>query len=149
MDNKSNVAGHEKGSFKKQATIAIVLLCLLVVITGAELTTRGFRLWDLGITIVSGLSALVLFLNLRLARGEDVGATSGSLARIMQNCSYLPYIFGVYLFLIKGFWSLTLLIKSFSIMLAAMTAFYLLCGHFVVNAGFKSCPLMKKNNGDL
>ncbi|MCW7554800.1 hypothetical protein NX722_19685 [Endozoicomonas gorgoniicola] len=130
-------------TFMKYAPKAVALLCLLTVISAASFLTRGWSLMDFNIATLSALSALVLLLNIQLARGETISPKKRLLTRIMHRCSYVPYLFGIYLLLFKGFWSLTLMVESFSVMLAVMSLFYLICGHFVVNAGFQSCPMAK------
>ena len=130
-------------TFQKYAPKAIALLCLLTVVSGTAFLTQGWNLMDFNIAAVSALSALVLLLNLQLARGVAIDPKKKLLIKILHRCAYIPYLFGVYLFLFKGFWSLTIMVKSFSVMLAVMSIFYLICGHFVVNAGFQSCPMAK------
>lgn len=130
-------------TFQEYAPKAIALLCLLTVISGTAFLIRGWNLMDFNIAAVSALSALVLFLNLQLSRGVAVDPKKKLLIRILHHCAYVPYLFGIYLFLFKGFWSLTIMVKSFSVMLLVMSIFYLICGHFVVNAGFQSCPMAK------
>ncbi|AMO54869.1 hypothetical protein GZ77_25160 [Endozoicomonas montiporae] len=130
-------------AFMKYAPKAVALLCLLTVVSFTSFLTRGWALMDFNIAVVAALSALVLLLNIQLARGVAINPKKKLLIRIMHRCSYVPYLFGIYLFLFKGFWSLTIMVKSFSIMLAVMSLFYLICGHFVVNAGFQSCPMAR------
>ena len=143
MNTSLNNTTSSSDTFMKYAPKAVALLCLLTVISATSFLTRGWSLMDFNVAILSALSALVLLLNVQLARGETISPKKRLLTRIMHRCSYVPYLFGIYLFLFKGFWSLTVMIKSFSVMLAVMSLFYLICGHFVVNAGFQSCPMAR------
>ena len=129
----------------KYAPKAVALLCLLTVISAVSFLTRGWALMDFNTAILSALSALVLLLNIQLIRGETISPKKKLLTRIMHRCSYVPYLFGIYLFLFKGFWGLTLMVESFSAMLVVTSLFYLICGHFVVNAGFQGCPMAKSS----
>ena len=132
-------------TFMKYAPKAVALLCLLTVISVVSFLTRGRALMDFNTAILSVLSALVLLLNIQFARGKATSSKQKFLTRIMHRYSYVPYLFGIYLLLFKGFWSLTLMVESFSVMLVVMSLFYLICGHFVVNAGFQSCPMAKSS----
>ena len=132
-------------TFMKYAPKAVALLCLLTVISVVSFLTRGRALMDFNTAILSALSALVLLLNIQFARDKATSSKQKFLTRIMHRYSYVPYLFGIYLLLFKGFWSLTLMVESFSVMLVVMSLFYLICGHFVVNAGFQSCPMAKSS----
>ena len=136
----------QKSSFQKFAPKAIVLLSLLTVISSATFLTQGWNLMDFNLAVLAALSALVLLLNLQLAKGGAISPKKKLLIKIMHHCSYVPYLFGIYLFLFKGYWSLTIMMSSFSVMLLVMSIFYLICGHFVVNAGYQSCPEAKRKS---
>ena len=59
-------------AFMKYAPKAVALLCLLAIVSITTILTQGWSLMDFNITILAALSALVLLLNIQLAKGVAI-----------------------------------------------------------------------------
>ncbi len=119
--------------FNGLALRADIALILVIGIAEAEIFFRGFD-WRLGgLITVSLLSILILFSIARGARNQ-----------LVMACSYLPYLFGLYLFFMEGFYRLTQLIHSFSIEEVLLIIFYFYIGSSIASVGYHATLQVKR-----
>ena len=66
------------------------------------------------------------------------GLNKGARRALAGLPSYIPYVFGIYLFFIEGFGRLTQLLASFSILDAALVILFFVAGNIVATVGYNA-----------
>ena len=82
------------------------------------------------------LSCLVQIAGSLLSMGILFGLSRGIRRFLTSAPRYIPYLFGLYLFFVSGFWNLTFLLKDFSIFQILLSAFYMLAGSALATTGY-------------
>ena len=106
---------------------ADVALIAVIAVAEIEVFYRGMD-WRLGgLMIASVFSMLILF-----------AISKGARHKLVQTLSYLPYLFGLYLFFIEGFFRLTQLLTSFSVEEVVQIIFYFAVGSSMASFGYNA-----------
>ena len=106
---------------------ADIMLALVMVSTGAEMLYQGVT-WTRASVI--GFAVLSLIILRSLAQQ--------SRHTLSQPFYYVPYLFGLYLFFIEGFFRLTQLLASFSMIEVVQVIFYFIAGSSVASIGYNA-----------
>ena len=106
---------------------ADIALISVIAIAEIEVYYRGMD-WRLGgLMIMSVLSMIILFT-----------ISKGARHKLVFTLSYLPYLFGLYLFFIEGFFRLTQLMANFSLEEIAQIIFYFAVGSSMASFGYNA-----------
>ncbi|WP_422489587.1 hypothetical protein [Endozoicomonas sp. ALE010] len=117
----------EKDLFTVLALKADIILAVTLTMAILQQTITGMATSWMLLLVGSLFSIIVL-------TGLDKGARK-ALAGIP---SYIPYVFGIYLFFVEGFGRLTQLVTSFSIVNAALVILFFVAGNVVATVGYNA-----------
>ena len=113
--------------FNKLTVRANITSIAIIAIAEIEVFFRGID-WRLGGLIT--LSVLTMIIMFAISKGVR--------HRLVYTLSYLPYLFGLYLFFIEGFFRLTQLLNSFSLEEIAQVIFYFIAGSSMASFGYNA-----------
>ncbi|WBA82471.1 hypothetical protein [Endozoicomonas sp. GU-1] len=117
----------EKDLFTVLALKADIILAVTLTMAVLQQAITGMATSWMLLLVGSLFSIIVL-------TGLDKGARK-ALAGIP---SYIPYVFGIYLFFVEGFGRLTQLVTSFSIVNAALVILFFVAGNVVATVGYNA-----------
>lgn len=114
------------GSFFRWMSVrAEMALSLIFIIAILQLFTAGLSIRTVILSAGSTVSIAILF-----------GLSRGIRQLLTHLPSYIPYLFGLYLFFIEGFWRMTQLLRNFTIYELMMVFFYLIIGSSISATGY-------------
>ncbi|WP_257263106.1 hypothetical protein [Endozoicomonas sp. ONNA2] len=117
----------EKDLFTVLALKADVILAVTLTMAILQQAITGMETSWMLLLVGSLFSVVVL-------TGLDKGARK-ALAGIP---SYIPYVFGIYLFFVEGFGRLTQLVASFSVVDAVLVILFFAAGNVVATVGYNA-----------
>lgn len=123
----------EKDLFTVLALKADIILAVTLTIAILQLAIRGMEASWMLLLIGSLFSIIVL-----------TGLNKGARKALAGLPSYIPYVFGIYLFFIEGFGRLTQLLASFSILDAGLVILFFVAGNIVATVGYNAVVYAKR-----
>ncbi|USE37096.1 hypothetical protein [Endozoicomonas sp. SCSIO W0465] len=123
----------EKDLFTVLALKADIILAITLTIAILQQAIKGMEAsWML--LLVGSLFSMVVL----------TGLSKGARKALAGIPSYIPYVFGIYLFFIEGFGRLTQLLASFSILNAALVILFFVAGNVVATVGYNAVVYAKQ-----
>lgn len=123
----------EKDLFTVLALKADILLAVMLTIAILQLAMKGIGTsW---ILLLAGSLASIIVLT---------GLNKGVRKILIGIPSYIPYVFGIYLFFIEGFGRLTQLLASFTIFDTALVILFFVAGNIIATAGYNAIVYAKR-----
>lgn len=129
--HQSSVSSRQR--FNQLAFRAYMALIAVIAIAGIEIHFSGLD-WRLGGLIFGSLLSLGILMAL----------SKGARHRLAYTLSYLPYLFGLYLFFIEGFFRLTQLLANFSAAEIGQVVFYFVVGSSMASFGYNATLQAKR-----
>lgn len=117
----------EKDLFTVLALKADIILAVTLAIAVLQQAVKGMETSWMLLLVGSLFSIAVL-----------TGLSKGARQALTGIPSYIPYVFGIYLFFIEGFGRLTQLLASFSILNAALVILFFVAGNIVATVGYNA-----------
>ena len=100
----------------------------LVIILGIHRLFTGMTTLGTAILLIGSVASMAILFG--LSRGIRQLLTSFP--------RYIPYLFGLYLFFVEGFWHLTQILRDFSIYRLVLVFFFLLVGSSIASTGYSA-----------
>ncbi|KEI70190.1 hypothetical protein [Endozoicomonas elysicola] len=123
----------EKDLFTVLALKADILLAVMLTIAILQLAMKGIGTsWIL--LLVGSLASIIVL----------TGLNKGARKILAGIPSYIPYVFGIYLFFIEGFGRLTQLLASFTIIDTALVILFFVAGNIIATAGYNAIVYAKR-----
>ncbi len=123
----------EKDLFTVLALKADILLAVMLTIAILQLAIKGIGTsWIL--LLVGSLASIIVL----------TGLNKGARKILAGIPSYIPYVFGIYLFFIEGFGRLTQLLASFTILDTALVILFFVAGNIVATVGYNAVVYAKR-----
>ncbi len=123
----------EKDLFTVLALKADIQLAVMLTIAILQLAMKGIGTsW---ILLLAGSLASIIVLT---------GLNKGARKIVIGIPSYIPYVFGIYLFFIEGFGRLTQLLASFTIFDTALVILFFVAGNIIATAGYNAIVYAKR-----
>lgn len=123
----------DKDLFTVLALKADIVLAITLTTALLQLAVQGMQTSWILLLIGSLLSITVL-----------TGLSKGARRLLSGIPSYVPYIFGIYLFFIEGFGRLTQLLGSFTILDTALVILFFVAGNIVATVGYNTIIYAKR-----
>ncbi|MFK0570572.1 hypothetical protein [Endozoicomonas sp.] len=128
------IAGkNDKDRFTVLALKADIVLAITLTIALLQLAVQGMQTSWILLLIGSLLSITVL-----------TGLSKGARKLLSGIPSYVPYVFGLYLFFIEGFGRLTQLLGSFTVLDTALVIIFFIAGNIVATVGYDTVVYAKR-----
>jgi hypothetical protein len=124
----------------KLVTKGALTALMMFVISLIQVFMDGATGRNLTLLIGSALSGMALFFYVSFVgvTGGNKERRTGFLPWFFVLVGFIPYLFGVYLFLYEGLWRLTRLLNGFSVRIILAGLFYTLGGYIIVGAIYKA-----------
>lgn len=124
----------------KLVTKGVLFAMILVVVTLIQAFFYGMTGRSLILLLGAILSGLALFAYISFAaiKGKAEKPKNGFLSLSFVLIGFIPYLFGVYLFLYEGLWRFTRLSNGFSIRVIIAALFYTVAGYIIVGAIYRA-----------
>ena len=91
------------------------------------------------------LPVLVMLAGSIVSIGVLHGLSKGLRARILTKyLCYIPYLLGLYIFFIEGFWRLTQILRNFTPWQPGLVIFYFLVGYSLASTGYTAISQAKR-----
>lgn len=123
----------DKDLFTVLALKADIILAVTLTIAILQLAVKGVDTGWMLLLVGSLLSIIVL-----------TGVNKGARRLLSGVPSYIPYVFGIYLFFIEGFGRLIQLLASFSVIDAALVILFFVAGNIVATVGYNTVVYAKR-----
>ena len=90
---------------------------------------------------------LIMLVGSLLSIGVLHALSKGMRQHLMTGIlSFIPYLLGMYLFFIEGFWRLTQIVQNLSILEVVLVIFYFIIGHSLASTGYTAITQAKRLN---
>ena len=116
-------------SIRSEFSLSIVLLIAVSHILAGEVSLNT-------VIMLAGSIASIAVLH-SLSKGVRARLLTGYLC-------YIPYLLGLYIFFVEGFWRLTQILRNFSLWQPGLVIFYFIVGYSLASTGYTAISQAKR-----